>query len=58
MVSYELERRCKDSLAHLLNSGYVFRNILDGDWVLNGQSVRLAFNPGFVDKDTSIGSQT
>jgi hypothetical protein len=44
-------------MADLLNTSNVLGNILDTDWILNCQSMRLTFNSGFINQDSSIGRQ-
>jgi hypothetical protein len=39
----------------LLNTGDVFRNILDGDGVFDGQSMTLSFEARLVDQNPGIG---
>ena len=38
--------------------GNVLGDVFDADGVLDGQTMGLAFDTGFVDEDTSVGSET
>ena len=50
--------RAMPKVAHLLNTGNVLGDVFDADGVLDGQTMGLAFDTGFVDEDTSVGSET
>lgn len=39
----------------LLHAGHIFRDVLNGDGVLDGQAVRLGLYPGLVDEDAGVG---
>lgn len=43
---------------YLLDSSDMSCDVLDGDGVLDCESVALAFHPGFVDQNAPIGSKT
>ena len=42
----------------LLQGGHVARDVLQGDRVLHGQTVRLALEPRPADQDPRVGGQT
>ncbi len=44
-------------MANLLNPGDVLGDVLNADWILDGQSMGLAFHTSFVDQDAAVGGQ-
>jgi hypothetical protein len=45
-------------MAHLLDPRDVLGDVLDADRVLHRQSMTLALHAGFVNEDSSVGSET
>lgn len=42
----------------LLNTCDILRNVLDSDGILHREAVRLCFQPGLVNQDSSIGVES
>ena len=42
----------------LFERGYVARDVLQGDRILDGEPVRLTLEPGAADEDARVGRQT
>lgn len=42
----------------LLHTGHVFGDVVDGDWVLQVQTMGLCLYPGLVDEDSRIGVES
>lgn len=45
-------------MAHLLDPSDMSGDVFDGDGIFNGQTMRLAFNTGFVDQHSTIGGKS
>jgi hypothetical protein len=57
-LSFLVYTSYKHELTHLLDTGDVLCNVFDGHRVLDGESMRLALDTGFVNQDTTVGGET
>lgn len=50
--------RSHSESTYLLDTSDVLCDVLDGNGIFDGQSVRLAFHSGFIDQNPSVGGKS